>query len=50
MRALYWSFLQKLEPRLLDLTDLLLHDLVALQITIDRRQRVRRDWLAFGRA
>jgi hypothetical protein len=48
MGSLRWRLRQALEPRLLDLTDLFLYDLVALQITLERGQRVRRDQLTLA--
>jgi len=39
---------QVIEPRLLDLADLSLDDLVALQIALERGQRIRRDRLTLG--
>ena len=49
MRTLRGCFAQTFEPRLLDLTDLLLHDPVALQIALERGQRVGRDRRAVAR-
>ena len=50
MRTFLGSLFQNVEPRLLNLTDLLLHDPVALQIALERGQCVWRDWLTLGRA
>jgi len=41
---------QALQPRLLKLADLFLHNLMTLQIPLERGQRVWRDWLTLGRA
>jgi hypothetical protein len=41
---------QNVEPRLLDLPDLFLYNLMALQIALERGQCVWRDRLILGRA
>jgi hypothetical protein len=45
VRPLCRSLRQVIEPRLLDLADLSLDDVVALQIALERGQRIRRDRL-----